>query len=168
VRPGDRDGSAVTVTEAGTPFQAGPAAPARPEFEDFDAYWEQRERARRPAVVRVRGIDVEAPSDLPVEMQLRADQVAVTTMDEVRDVLETLLGGGDVVDELVEAGIGMRELQLLTTWATAHGSGQPVTLAEADDLLTQAEAGEAGKPRAQRRAQARATRSGGRSGRTGR
>lgn len=153
--------------EAGTPFQTGPAAPARPEFEDFDAYWEQRERARRPAVVRIRGIDVEAPSDLPVEMQLRADDVAkAATFAEVRDVLEILLA--DVVDELVDAGIGIRELQLLTTWAYAHGSGRPVTLAEADDLLHQAEAGETGKPRAQRRAEARSTRSGGRSGRTGR
>lgn len=140
-------------------------------FEDFDAYWEQRERARRPAWVRIRGIEVEAPTDLPIELELRPERFAsASTFEEVREYLEIVLG--EVVDELVAAGIGLRELLLLVTWATANGSGRRTTLAEADELLSKAQAEDEGKAqpppnRAARRATGTNPRSGGTSRRTG-
>lgn len=139
-------------------------------FEDFDAYWAQREATRRPPTVRIRGIDVEAPTDLPIELELRPERWAnASGYDELSEYLGLLLG--DVVDDLVSAGIGLRELQLLITWAAANGAGKRTTLADADALLTQAEVGE-GKAtapnRTARRATQRPTRSGGAFARTGR
>jgi hypothetical protein len=140
------------------------------EHEDFDAYWAARERARRPPYVTIRGIEVEAPTDLPIELELQPERYAnASTFDEVREYLEVVLG--DVVDDLVKAGIGLRELLLLVTWATANGAGRRTTLAQADELLTKAQAADEGKARpnrATRRATGRRTRSGGTSARTGR
>lgn len=139
------------------------------DFEDFDAFWAEHERRRRPVVTRIRGIDVEAPADLPLEMQLRADQLAdATGLDEVRELLGMVLDDG-VLDELAAAGVGLRELQVLLSWCVANGSGRRTTLAEAAGYVEQAEA--VGKaPRRERRAMSRQqrTRSGGRSAGTGR
>jgi hypothetical protein len=142
-------------------------------FEDFDAYWAQQEARRRPVWTRIHGVEVEAPTDIPLEFEVRATQMAdAENLDDLRGPVGMLLGDG-VVDDLIAAGVGIREMQLLLVWAQANGSGLRTTLAEAAELVAKAQAGAVGPGkadnRAARRAQTRTVRrSGGRSAPTGR
>lgn len=133
------------------------AKAAAAEYDDFDAFWRSRNPARP---VRIRGVLVTPPTDVPLSLVDQLDRVMRAQADEqaIRDLLATLYGQG-VVDQWLRAGMGMRELQVVVAWTGAHMRGHPISFEAAyklvEQALTEREQGK-GLNRAARRAAKRA------------
>lgn len=142
---------------------------AQPDTQSWDAFWGEVQADRRTETIR--GVTVAVPSDLPLIFQQRANALRDSTDDNDMRELVGLIFGDDVLDRWINAGMGLREFQVVCAWGYANGSGRPTTFAEAYELVTTAEAeGKAPTPpnRAGRRAatSGRSSATGGRSSRT--
>lgn len=103
----------------------------QPPVEEFDTFWQQHMRALRPAgaaQARVRGIVVTAPLDVPVAVELRLHLAA--TPKETQYLLGLMLGGAEIVQQLIEALVGQEEMEFLLSWALVNGQGHSMTLQE--------------------------------------
>ncbi|MDQ0943267.1 hypothetical protein [Streptomyces sp. V1I1] len=137
--------------------------------DSFDAFWAEQARSGRTTVIR--GVTVPVPADLPLALELRAQELSESTAEtDIRELL-ALLFGVDVLDEWRNKGMGLLELKTVLAWASAQGAGRDISFAEALEAVRAEEAeGKApsGQNRAARRAapKKRSASTGGRSART--
>ena len=139
---------------------------ARPGEESFDEFWA---RVSGGATETIRGVTVQVPTDLPLIVDQRVGELQNSSrLEDIQELLG-LLFGADVLDQWIQAGMGLREFQVVMTWGLARAGGSELTFQEAYDLVQQgAGAGKqlapTGPNRAARRSQSAA--GGGRSKRT--
>lgn len=112
---------------------------------DWDTYWAGK-LARQVKPVRIRGVVITPPTDAPIRLLKRLDQVqASENENDIRSVLADIVGV-DVYDRWVDNGMGIVEMQVVLAWVGAHMRGAPVSFDEAFNLYQQA-AAEQGKAR---------------------
>ncbi|MFM9777097.1 hypothetical protein [Streptomyces scabiei] len=139
--------------------------PAKGE-ESWDDFWAEVSRGRTEVI---RGVEVQVPTDMPMIVEKRVEELQDSgSLEDIQELLG-LLFGADVLDQWLEAGMGLKEFRVIITWGLAHASGRELTFQEALDLVQQgAGAGKQlapkGPNRAARRSQSAA--GGGRSKRT--
>ncbi|MEU1554008.1 hypothetical protein ABZ517_14985 [Streptomyces scabiei] len=134
--------------------------------ESWDEFWAEVSPGRTEVI---RGVEVQVPTDMPMIVTRRIEELQNSSALEDVQELIGLLFGADVLDRWIEAHMGLKEFQVVMTWGLAHASGNPLTHREAYDLVQQgAGAGKQlapkGPNRAARRSQSAA--GGGRSKRT--
>ncbi|MEU7962363.1 hypothetical protein AB0D09_02670 [Streptomyces sp. NPDC049097] len=140
-----------------------------PASQSWDDFWAEVSPARTEVI---RGIEVRIPTDLPLVVEKRANDLRESSDEEdIAELLQLLFGV--TLDEWRDAGMGLRELQTVLTWGLAQASGVDMTFAEAyETVLTGDGEGKALGPRQPNRAARRAASkppsksTGGRSGRT--
>lgn len=135
----------------------------------FDAFWAE---VSGGATEIIRDVEVAIPTDVPIAMELRIQQLQESESEQDVRELVGLLFGVDALDQWAAAGMGLRELQTVLTWGLAHAAGQPLTFREAHETVTAAEQAAEGKApgpnRAARRSASKkpSASTGGRSART--
>lgn len=129
--------------------------------DDFLAFWREQEAAEAPETLRILGVDIVVPTDLPLKFERLAEALGESSKTEdVKRLLQCLFGQ-DVLDRWVDNDVTGKQFKFLLAWGVANGQGTPTTFAEAAELVAKAEAAEAkGKApvvpnRADRRASSR-------------
>ncbi|MFD3929684.1 hypothetical protein [Streptomyces sp. NPDC058614] len=128
----------------------------------WDEFWAEVSGGRTETI---RGVQVTVPTDIPLAMEQRINELQDAEDEDSFAELIALLFGTDALGAWREGGMGLRELKTVLAWGIAHANGQDMTFAEAYDLVMQEEAGGGKTPapkgpnRAARRAQS--TRTGG-------
>lgn len=126
-----------------------PRARKAASTDSFDAFWAEQSKGGRTTVIR--SIEVPVPVDIPIAMELRAQELQDSTSEaDIRELL-TLLFSVDVLDEWSAAGMGLLELQTVLAWAMGQGTGQDTTFEEALEMV-RAERNEGKAPSGQNRA----------------
>lgn len=121
--------------------------------DSFDAFWAEQARGGRTTVIR--GVTVPVPSDLPLSLEMRAQELSESTAEtDIRELL-ALLFGTDVLDAWRDAGMGLLELKTVLAWGSAQGAGRDISFAEALEAVRAGE-GEGKAPSGQNRAARRA------------
>lgn len=140
--------------------------------DDFLAAWRDFEATnpRKQETKTILGVTVVVPTDLPLNVERRLDELQDSEdTEDVKELLQ-LLFGQDVLDAWVDAGLTGRQFKVLLAWGIANGQGKPTSFAEAMEIVAKAEADEAaGKAktvpnRADRRKASSATRGSGKAG----
>ncbi|MFJ9657620.1 hypothetical protein ACIRPR_06580 [Streptomyces griseoflavus] len=108
--------------------------------ESWDAFWAEASGGRTEVI---RGVEVRVPTDVPMALEQRVEELHDSDRREDLAELLALLFGQDVLDQWVDAGMGLVELQTVLTWGMAQAGGRDLSFAEALDMVR---AGEAGKP----------------------
>ena len=138
---------------------------AIPAEQSWDDFWAEVSHAE---TTTIRGVEVPVPSDMPMKLRRRVEELQDSEEDEHIIELVSLLFGSGVFDEWEDAGLGIVEFRTILTWGIAHAFGRDMTFAQALEAVRAGEEGKAlGVPqpnRAARRSQSAAT--GGRSKRT--
>jgi len=127
--------------------------------QSWDAFWAE---ATPRELVEIRGVTVQVPTDMPLGVERRIQELQDST--ELEDVAELvqLLFGADCIEPWREAGMGLKEFQTVLTWGLARAGGRDLTFAEALALVERGpDEGKAPPTRAARRERSAAT--GGRS-----
>ncbi len=134
--------------------------------QSWDDFWAEVSRGRTEVI---RGVEVQVPTDMPLIVEQRVEELQSSSrLEDIQDLLG-LLFGADVLDQWLQAGMGLREFQVIITWGLAHASGRELTFQEALDLVQQgAGAGKQLAPKGPNRAARRSPSAagGGRSKRT--
>ncbi|EFC80252.1 hypothetical protein [Parafrankia sp. EUN1f] len=109
----------------------------RDEIEDFDVYW--AEHGVEPEVRRARilGVEVEVPTDLPLEVEAIVQRDAGQLTSDDVDRVVTLIFGADVFEQWIDAGITSNQFPVICAWGMANGAGRRVTFAEAAELVAE-------------------------------
>ncbi|MBP5883177.1 hypothetical protein QBA57_28565 [Streptomyces scabiei] len=134
--------------------------------ESWDEFWAEVSQGRTETI---RGVPVAVPTDMPMIVTKRVEELQDSSaLEDVQELIGLLFGAG-VLERWIEAGMGLREFQVVMTWGMAHASGNPLTHREAYDLVEQGagmgkQLAPPGPNRAARRSQSAA--GGGRSKRT--
>ena len=130
---------------------------ARKAQTSFDAFWAEQSSGKTTVI---RGVKVAVPCDIPIAMELRAQELQESTSeDDMRELL-SMLFGVDVLDQWSANGMGGLELQTVLAWAMGQGTGQDTSFEEALELVrSQRDEGKApsGQNRAARRQQSKRT-----------
>lgn len=113
-------------------------APSSADTESWDAFWAEVQSGQHTEVIR--GVQVVVPTDLPLIFQQRANALKDSERDEDMHELVGLIFGDDVLGRWIDAGMGLREFQVVCAWGYANGSGKATTFAEAYEIVTTAEA----------------------------
>lgn len=116
--------------------------------ESWDDFWAEVQGA---GTETIRGVEVPIPTDVPLilEQRLKALQDEQSE-DALREMLG-LLFGPTVLDQWIEAGMGVMELKTALAWGMAHATGTKVSFREAYEQVQAAEAGEGKAPNRQAR-----------------
>lgn len=126
---------------------------ARKAADSFDAFWAEQAKGGRTTIIR--NVTVPVPTDIPIAMELRAQELQESSAEaDIRELL-AMLFGADVLDQWSEEGMGLRELQTVLAWGMGQGAGNDTTFEEAyASVLDAAREGKApsGQNRATRRA----------------
>lgn len=122
--------------------------------ETWDAFWAEVSGGRTEVI---RGVEVAVPSDVPMALEQRVDELRDSDAKEDLAELLSLLFGQDVLDQWMDAGMGMLELQTVLTWAMAQAGGRDLTFAEALEMVRSGDAGKLPGPKGPNRAARRAT-----------
>ncbi|CAL9504105.1 hypothetical protein SUDANB126_03500 [Streptomyces sp. enrichment culture] len=130
-----------------------PARKADAGHESWDAFWAEVSGDRTEVI---RGIEVRVPTDVPMAMEQRIEELRDSEAKEDLAELLAMLFGQDVLDVWMDAGMGMLELQTVMTWAMAQAGGRDLSFAEALDLVRSGEAGKLPGPKGPNRAARRA------------
>jgi hypothetical protein len=120
------------VTAVAEPTRNG-TAPAPAPVEDWDAFWSTHVEARRPKA-RIRGVEVTAPYDLPLELAERMQEANANDTTLVQDLLAELYGEG-IVEQWTAAGMGSLEFFVVLTWSYMRAGGSSATFADAFDAV---------------------------------
>lgn len=144
---------------------------AKKATSSWDAFWASQFGGQTEVI---RDVEVKVPTDIPLAMRARAQQLQDSEDEQhIRELL-ALLFGADVLDQWTENGMGLRELKTVLAWGSGQGSGAGTTFEEALEMVLADEAAEAaegkapsGQNRATRRATAKKTAASARSGSTG-
>ncbi|MFD5266757.1 hypothetical protein [Streptomyces sp. NPDC058335] len=117
--------------------------------QSWDEFWAQASGGRREVI---RGVEVTVPTDIPLAMEARINDLQESESEEDFAELITLLFGIDALKSWRENGMGLLELQTVLAWGIAQANGKELTFAEAFELVKQQD--DAGKApnRAARRA----------------
>lgn len=118
-----------------------PARKPAAEHETWDAFWSEVSGGRTETI---RGVQVRVPSDMPLAMERRIEELRDSEAEEDVAELVALLFGEDVMAAWVENGMGGLEFQTVLTWGMAQAGGRDLSFREALDLVREG-AGE-GKP----------------------
>ncbi len=140
------------------------------EQDDFLAFWRTRQAEATPETVRILGVDVVVPTDMPLRVETMAGQMQDTQdIAELKALLVELFGA-DHLDVWIANGLTAGMMTVIIAWGMANATGTPTTFERALELATQAEADEkAGKGRpVPNRADRRASSGTDRSANTGR
>lgn len=134
----------------------------------FDAFWAE---VSGSGTETIRGVEVTIPTDVPIAMELRIQQLQESESEQDVRELIGLLFGGDALDQWAAAGMGLRELQTVLTWGVARASGVEMSFREAYDTVTAAASSEGKAPAPNRAARRSASKrpsagTGGRSAQT--
>ncbi|MFF5790255.1 hypothetical protein ACFY8P_35445 [Streptomyces sp. NPDC012693] len=125
--------------------------------ESWDAFWSE---VSRGTTETIRGVTVAVPTDMPLIVERRVQELQDSAdLDDIAELV-SLIFGTDCMEQWRENGMGLREFQTVLTWGLAHASANPLTFAEAYELVEQGEGAQAGKApanRAARRAQSKST-----------
>ncbi|MFI7014383.1 hypothetical protein [Streptomyces sp. NPDC050164] len=148
-----------------------PARTGTPGHDTWDAFWAEVSGGRTEVI---RGVEVQVPTDMPLAMEKRIDELRESEAEEDVAELVALLFGDDILAAWIDNGMGAMEFQTVLTWGMAQAGGRDLTFAEALELVRSGDGegkqtGPKGPNRAARRAGAPAKRSaagGGRSKRT--
>lgn len=137
--------------------------------DDFLAFWRTQQAAATPETVRILGVDVVVPTDMPLRVETMAAQMQDTQdVAELKALLAELFGA-DHLDTWIANGLTAQMMKVIVAWGVANATGTPCTFERAVELADQAEAGEAGKARpVPNRAARRASSGTGKSASTGR
>ncbi|MCO1575032.1 hypothetical protein M8C13_04565 [Crossiella sp. SN42] len=121
----------------------------REQEADFNAFWAEHQAVREvpQAVVHILGVDVVVPTELPLRVQVLAEQLAgEDTPTALRQMLEALFGE-DVFDTWVDNGLTTEKFATLLMWGMANAQRVdktiPVSFAEAAQMVADAEAKQA-------------------------
>ena len=125
----------------------------RKAHEDFDAFWAKHQASAKREQVKIRSRLVDIPTDVPLRLQMQAENTDLMDEGEVRTMIGEFFGVG-TLDAWIGDGMGARELAVVLAWATLRAGGKDVTFAEAAEAM---EAQLSGKAPASNRAQRRAT-----------
>ena len=120
--------------------------------ETWDAFWAEASGGRTEVI---RGVEVAVPTDVPMALEKRVDELRDSDAQEDLAELLALLFGRDVLEQWMDAGMGMLELQTVLTWGMAQAGGRDLTFAEALEMVRSGEG--LGKPKGPNRATRRAT-----------
>lgn len=112
--------------------------------DSWDAFWAEVAGEQRTEVIR--GIEVPVPTNLPLALEKRATDLEDSERFEDYAELVGRIFGPDVLTRWVDAGMGLRELQVVLTWGMAQGSGQDMSFREAFETVMKAD--DEGKPEA--------------------
>ncbi|MFE6487982.1 hypothetical protein ACFVGN_34310 [Streptomyces sp. NPDC057757] len=131
--------------------------------QSWDDFWTEVSRGRTEVI---RGITVQVPSDVPLILERRINELQDSENEDDIAELISLLFGTDCMEQWRQAGIGLREFQTILTWGIAQAGGKDLSFAAAYELVQKGDgAGKALAPkppsRAVRRSQSAGT--GGRS-----
>lgn len=140
------------------------ARKTKDESQSWDDFWTEVSKGGTEVI---RGIEVQVPTDMPLILARRVEELQDSEREEDVAELVSLLFGTDCMEQWREKGMGLREFQTILTWGITHAGGKQISFAEAYALVENGEgAGKApAQPnRAARRSQSAAT--GGRSKRT--
>ncbi|MEU2119998.1 hypothetical protein ABZ567_31175 [Streptomyces sp. NPDC016459] len=125
--------------------------------ESWDAFWSEVSRGETE---EIRGVTVPVPTDMPLLVERRVQELQDSAeLDDVAELV-SLIFGTDCMEQWRENGMGLKEFQTVLTWGLAHAGGNPLTFAEAYELVEQGEGAQAGKAqpnRAARRSRSNAT-----------
>lgn len=118
-----------------TPMYEAP--PAAADTSSYEAFW--AEQLGEVQYETIRGVRVEVPRDMPLRLlrQIERQANADASLDVVQAMAAALFGA-DVIGRWVEAGMGMKEFQVVIRWGTEHAKGNPVTWKQAFDLVEEA------------------------------
>ncbi|WP_328846115.1 hypothetical protein [Streptomyces sp. NBC_00258] len=94
----------------------------------WDAFWAEASGGRTEVI---RGVEVQVPSDVPLAMEQRIEELSESTAKEDLAELLAMLFGDDILDTWLDNGMGMVELQTVLTWAMAQAGGKDMSFAEA-------------------------------------
>lgn len=101
--------------------------------ESWDEFW--AEQVGAGSTETIRGVQVEVPTDLPLAVQARAEQLRdSSSFDDVAELVGLLFGEG-IVEEWAAAGMGLVELQTVLAWGMAQAVGRDLSFAEAYDAV---------------------------------
>lgn len=131
-----------------------PARKPAPGHETWDAFWAEVSGGRTEVI---RGVEVAVPADVPMALEQRVEELRDSDSKEDLAELLALLFGQDVLDQWMDAGMGMLELQTVLTWGMAQAGGRDLSFAEALDMVRSGEAGKLPGPKGPNRATRRAT-----------
>ncbi|GGV68807.1 hypothetical protein GCM10010294_24920 [Streptomyces griseoloalbus] len=118
-----------------------PARKPQAGHETWDAFWAEVSGGRTEVI---RGIEVRVPTDVPMVMEQRIEELRDSEEKEDLAELLALLFGQDVLDQWMANGMGMLELQTVMAWAMAQAGGRDLTFAEALEVVRSG--GGEGKP----------------------
>lgn len=129
--------------------------------ETWDAFWAEVSGGRTEVI---RGVEVQVPTDMPLVMERRIEELRESEAEEDVAELVSLLFGGDVMAAWIDNGMGALEFQTVLTWGMAQAGGRDLSFEEALELVRSGDgegkqAGPKGPNRAARRAGAPARRS---------
>ncbi|MDT9688198.1 hypothetical protein Q5762_07480 [Streptomyces sp. P9(2023)] len=118
--------------------------------ESWDAFWAEVQGAGTEVI---RGVEVPIPTDVPLAMEMRLKDLESDSSEEAIREMVALLFGDTVLDQWIDAGMGLMEFKTVIAWGMAHATGTKVSFREAYDTVVAAEADEGKAPnRAARRA----------------
>jgi hypothetical protein len=119
------------VTAVAEPTRNG--TPPAAQVEDWDAFWSKHVAERRPRAL-IRGVEVTAPYDLPLELAERMQNATPDDTTLVQDLLAELYGDG-IVDQWTAAGMGGLEFFVVLTWSYMRAGGSAATFADAFEAV---------------------------------
>lgn len=102
------------------------------QTQSWDAFWAEVSAGRTEVI---RGVEVQVPTDIPLAVEQRVHELHESDSEEDAAELLRMLFGADVLDTWRNAGMGLRELQTVLTWALAQGSGTDMSFGEALELV---------------------------------
>ena len=129
-----------------------PARKPQAGHETWDAFWSEVSGGRTEVI---RGVEVAVPTDVPMVLEQRIDELRDSDSKEDLAELLALLFGQDVLEQWMDAGMGMLELQTVLTWGMAQAGGRDLSFGEALEIVRSGEG--LGKPKGPNRATRRAT-----------
>jgi hypothetical protein len=139
---------AVTAVTAGPDWVDEPDPIQETDFLEF---WAEQQAKATTRTVQILGADVRVPTDVPLRLQVMAQQMdGSESVELLRQVLAELFAGVDHYDTWVEHGLTANMLKVIIAWAVTNGAGTPTSFARAVELSAamekaDAEAAQAGK-----------------------
>jgi hypothetical protein len=120
------------------------------KHQSWDEFWAEVSAKGRTETIR--GVTVPVPTDIPLALEKRAEELHDSTeWDDVAELVEMLFGT-KVLDQWQDAGMGLRELQTVFTWGMAQAGGNDLSFREVYEQLQKSDVGKAPKPSAPNRA----------------
>lgn len=114
---------------------------ADPAEQSWDAFWGEV-AARKTTVIR--GVEVPVPSDMPMRLRRRMEELQDSDSEEHIAELVELVFGADVYEAWEAAGIGAVEFQTIVVWGIAQATGrEDYTFAQALEAVRSGEEGKA-------------------------